>query len=154
LRPILASICILMTIGTATAAEPSGGDKAAVVSVVRKLVKDWSNNETDAASRALSPSIVLTDSTAPYFFKGPTAVADWLKSYAAEAKANNITDPWETLGKPLEVEVDGPHAYVAFPAVYGFKMHGKRVRQNSIVTVALEKSDKDWSVVSWTWSKR
>jgi ketosteroid isomerase-like protein len=143
-----------MTIGTATAAEPSGDDKAAVVSLVREIVKDWSNNNIDAATRYMSPSVVLTDSTAPYFFRGPTAVSDWLKSYAAETKANDITDAWETLGKPNEVEVDGPHAYVTFPAVYGFKQHGKPVRVKSTVTVALEKSDKDWSILSWTWSKR
>jgi SnoaL-like domain len=154
MRPILTSICLLMTIGSATAAEPSGGDKAVVVSLVRKAVNAWSSNDIEAATRYLSPSIVITDSTAPYLFQGPTAVSDWLKSFAAEAKANDITDPWETLGKPTEVEVDGPHAYVAFPAVYGFRQHGKPVRVNSTVTVALEKSDKDWSIVSWTWSKR
>jgi SnoaL-like domain len=148
---------MLMTIGTATAATPSDsnkGDKAAVVALVREAIKAWSNNDIDTAKRHLSPSIVITDSTAPYFFQGPSAVSDWLKSYAAESKANDITDPWETLGKPTEVEVDGPRAYVAFPAVYGFKQRGKRVRQHSTITVALEKSDKDWSVVSWTWSKR
>jgi hypothetical protein len=154
LRPILTSICLLMTIGTATAAEPSGDDKTAVVSLVREIVKDWSNNDIDAAKRYMSPSVALTDSTAPYFFQGPTAVSDWLKAFAADAKARDITDPWETLGKPKEVEVDGPHAYVSFPAVYGFKQHGKPVRQISTVTVTLEKSGKDWSILSWTWSKR
>jgi hypothetical protein len=157
LRPVLTSICMLMTIGTATAATPSGGDKgdkATVVALVRETVKAWSNNDIETAGRHLSPSIVITDSTAPYFFHGPTAVSDWLKSFAAESKANNITDPWETLGKPTEVEVDGPRAYVAFPAVYGFRQRGKPVRQNSTITVALEESEKDWSIVSWTWSKR
>lgn len=154
MRPILASICILMTIGAAAAAEPSDGDKAAVVSLVRKSVEAWSHNDTEAATRHLSPSIVITDSTAPYFFHGPTAVADWLKAFADDAKAHDITDPWETLGEPKEVEVDGTRAYIAFPAVYGFKQHGKPVRVKSTVTVALEKSEKDWSIVSWTWSKR
>jgi hypothetical protein len=143
-----------MTIGTATAAEPSGDDKAAVVSLLKEAIEAWSHNNIDVATRHLSPSIAITDSTAPYFFQGPTAVSDWLKAYAAEIKANDITDPWETLGKPTEVEVDGPHAYIAIPAVYGFKQHGKPVRVKSTVTVALEKSGKDWSFVSWTWSKR
>jgi SnoaL-like domain len=143
-----------MSMGAATAAEPSEGDKAAVVSLVRKIVKDWANNDIEADRRYLSPSIVLIDSTAPYFFQGPTAVSDWLKSYAAEVNANDIKDPWQTLGKPTDVEVDGPHAYVSFPAVYGFKQHGKPFRENATVTVAMQKPDKDWSIVSWTWSKR
>ncbi len=143
-----------MTLGTSAAAEPLDGDKAAVVSLVRESVAAWTHNDIDAATRHLSPSIVITDSTAPYFFRGPTAVSDWMKAFAADAKANDITDPWETLGEPTEVEVDGPHAYVAIPAVYGFKQHGQPVRVDSTVTVALEKSKQDWSVVSWTWSKR
>jgi hypothetical protein len=148
---------MFMTIGTAMAATPSHGDKgdkAVVVSLVREAVKAWSNNDFDTATRHVSPSIVITDDTAPYFFRGPTAEADWLKSYAAESKANDITDPSETLGEPTEVEVDGSHAYVAFPAVYRFKQHGKWMRQKSAITVALEKSGTDWSFVSWTWSKR
>jgi hypothetical protein len=154
LRFILTSICLLMTIGTATAAEPSGADKAAVVSLMKEALEAWSRHDMDAATRHLSPSIVITDSTAPYFFNGPTAVADWLKAFAADAKAHDITDPWEKLDAPTEVEVDGPHAYVSFPAIYGFRQHGKPVRVKSTVTVALEKSEKDWSIVSWTWSKR
>ena len=143
-----------MTIGTATAAETSDDDKAAVVSLLKESIEAWSRNDIEVATRHLSPSIVLTDNTPPYFFQGPTAVSDWLKAYAAGSKANDITDPWETMGKPTEVEVDGPHAYIAVPTVYGFKQHGKPVRQNSTVTVTLEKSGKDWSIVSYTWSKR
>jgi hypothetical protein len=154
LRSILASICLLMTIGTATAAEPSGDDKATVVSLVKEAVDAWSRNDIDVAKRHMSPSVVLIDDTAPYFFQGPTAVSDWLKAYAAESKAQDITDPWQTLGEPIEVEVDGPHAYVAIPAVYGFKQHGEPARVNATVTVTLGKSGKDWSFVSWNWSKR
>jgi len=75
-----------MTIGSATAAEPSGGDKAVVVSLVRKAVNAWSSNDVEAATRYLSPSIVITDSTAPYLFQGPTAVSDWLKSFASRSQ--------------------------------------------------------------------
>jgi hypothetical protein len=143
-----------MTIGTATAAEPSGDDKAAVVSLLKEAIEAWSRNDIDLATRHLSPSMVITDSTAPYFFNGPTVVSDWLKAYAADAKAHDITEPRETLGEPTEVEVDGTHAYIAIPAVYRFKQHGKPVRVKSTITVALEKSGKDWRFVSWTWSKR
>ncbi|HVJ55617.1 MAG TPA: hypothetical protein VM689_24360 [Aliidongia sp.] len=153
MRAILASICTLAVIGTASAAEPAG-EKAAVVSLVRQIMKSWNSNDTGSATAHLSPSIVITDSLPPYLFQGPTAVADWMKSFAADAEANGITDPWQTLGKPTEVEIDGPHAYAAFPAVYGFKQHGKPVRENAMVTVTLEKSEPDWRVVSWTWSKR
>jgi SnoaL-like domain len=143
-----------MTLGTPAAAEPLNGDKAVVVSLLKEAIEAWSHNDTEAATRNLSPSIVITDSTAPYLFRGPTAVSDWMKAFAADAKANDITDPWETLGEPTEVEVNGPHAYIAVPTVYGFKQHGQPVRVDSTVTVALEKSGKNWSFVSWTWSKR
>jgi hypothetical protein len=117
-------------------------------------MKAWSDNDAKSAIAHLSPSIVITDSEPPYLFQGPTAVTDWMKSFAADSEANAITAPWQTLGKPTDVEVDGSHAYVAFPAVFGFKQHGKPVRENAMVTVALEKSNEHWSVISWTWSKR
>jgi hypothetical protein len=154
LRPVLASICIFITLGTSAAAEPLDGDKAAVVSLLKEAIEAWSHNDTEAAMRNISPSMVITDSTAPYFFRGPTAASDWEKAFAADAKANDITDPWETLGEPTEVEVDGAHAYIAVPTVYGFKQHGKPVQMDSMVTAALEKSGKDWKFVSFTWSKR
>jgi hypothetical protein len=143
-----------MMIGAATAAEPLRDDKAVVASLGRKAVEAWSNNHPDEWMHYLSPSIVITDSTPPYFFRAPTAASDWLKAFAADSKAHDITDPWQTMGEPMEVEVDGPHAYVAYPAVYGFKQHGKPVQMKATVTMELEKSEKDWSIVSWTWSKR
>jgi hypothetical protein len=153
MRAILVLICALTIGGTASATELTG-DKAAVVSLVRGIMKAWSDNDAKSAMAHLSPSIVITDSEPPYLFQGPTAVADWMKSFAADSEANGITAPWQTLGKPTEVEVDGSHAYAAFPAVYGFMQHGKPVRENAMVTVALEKSNENWSVISWTWSKR
>jgi hypothetical protein len=152
LRAILVAICALMMIGPA-AAEPAD-EKAEVVSLIRQIIKAWNDNDTKSATAHLSPSIVITDSLPPYLFQGPTAVADWMKSFASDAAANDITDPWETLGKPTEIEINDPGAYIAFPAVYGFKQHGKPVRENAMVTVTLEKSDREWRVTSWTWSKR
>jgi hypothetical protein len=58
-----------MTIGTATAAEPSGDDKATVVSLVKEAIDAWSRNDIDTAKRHMSPSVVLLDSTAPYIFQ-------------------------------------------------------------------------------------
>jgi hypothetical protein len=152
LRRILASLCLLMTIGTATAAEPTSDDKARVVSLVKEAVDAWSRNDIEGAKRHMSPSVVLLDSTAPYIFQGPTAVADWVKAYAVESKALDISDSWQTLGEPTEVDVDGTHAYVVLPAVYGFKQHGEPVRVNATVTVVLGKSSKDWSFLAWNWA--
>jgi hypothetical protein len=143
-----------MTVGTASAAEPLGGDKAAVVSLVRNAVKAWADNDIATLTAHFSPSSVITDDTPPYFFRAPTAISDWLKAYNADSKAHDVTEPWQTMDEPTEIVVDGPHAYVSFPAVYGFKQHGKPVEIKSTVTVTLEKSDKDWSFVSWTWCKR
>jgi hypothetical protein len=137
-------------IGTATAAEPSGDDRAAVVSLVKEAVEAWSRDDIEVAKGHMSPSVVLVDDTAPYFVQGPTAVSDWLKAFAAESNANDITDPWQTLGKPTEVAVDGPHACIAIPAVYGFNQHGKPLRVDATVAVTLEKSGEDWSFVSWS----
>jgi hypothetical protein len=79
-------------------------------------------------------------------------VSDWLKAYAAESKALDITDAWQTVGEPMEVDLDGPHAYVVLPAVYGVKQHGNAVQVNATVTVVLGKSSQDWSFLAWNWA--
>jgi hypothetical protein len=72
-----------------------------------------------------------------------------MKSFAVDSEANGISAPWQTLGKSTEVAVDGSHAYVAFPTVFGLRQHGKSVRKNAMVTVALEKTGENWSVICW-----
>ena len=59
-----------MTIGTATAAELSSGDKATVVALVKEAVDAWSRNDIEVAKRHMSPSVVLLDSLPSDFSDG------------------------------------------------------------------------------------
>ena len=136
MRAIIASICALMTIGTASAAELTD-EKAAIVARVREVMKAWSDNDAKSVAAHLSPSIVITGSVPPYLFQGPTALADWIKSFAADAAATGITDPWQTVGEPTAVEVSAPRAYVSLPVSYAFKRQGKPAQESATVTATL-----------------
>ena len=67
------------------------------------------NKDFSASLCAAHTSII--DDFGQHYWPGPTACADWSKSFDADSKARGITDAVVTPGKPVTAKVDGDRAY-------------------------------------------
>jgi hypothetical protein len=109
-------------------------------------------------NKAFSPTYcaaqtTIIDDFGQHYWPGPSACADWLKSFAADSNAQGITDGVVTPGKPVRVKVDGAHAYAVYSASYDYKQKGKPVHEKGTWTVAFEKQAGAWRIVSWAWGQ-
>lgn len=122
------------------------------------------SDETDADAvlqnynKAFSPTYcaagtTIIDDFGPYFWSGPQACADWLKSFEAFSKAEGITGAAVTPGKPLHVTVDGNRAYAVYSAKFDYNLKGKPVHERGTWTVTFRKQGGAWRIAAWAWGQ-
>jgi hypothetical protein len=102
----------------------------------------------------VAESIEVTDIFPPYHWAGPHALQAWNEDFAADAKANSVTEPSVELLQPTHVEVRGDRAYLVVPAVYHCKKGEEKMQEKGIITSALQKVDKKWRVAAFTWTRQ
>ena len=124
-------------------------DKADVLAQIRSTVDAFTRGEP----LANSPQMVI-DNLPPYRFQGPTAVTDWGKAYTDSTSGKNVTNASLKLSAPKTVEVSGTHAYVAVPGEWRFNENGKSVVNHGVITVVLDKVDRNWQISAWIWTPR
>jgi hypothetical protein len=107
---------------------------------------------TDFGPKSCASPAAIIDEFAPHAWIGPTACADWLKSFDADSKARGITDGVVTIGNPSTLKVEGDRAYAVYAAHYDFKLKGKPVRETGSWTFALQKVSGSWKIDAWTWT--
>jgi hypothetical protein len=134
----------------ALAAAPAGP-----MDPVNQFVDGMNHNNMKSAAAAYTPTASIIDEFPPHHWQGATAFADWSRDFGADSKKNGITDPWVTLGQPLQNVVTGDRAYVVVPTTYSFKQRGMSMRESdSIMTFALQKLAAGWRIAGWAWTAR
>src|SRR5262245_40236286 len=96
-------------------------DQGDVVMRIQQTIDAWQRGDIDGVAAIMAPEPALVDNVPPYLFKGPNALADYIKVNAADNQKDGITDQSIALETAREVKVDGPNAYVVVPAEYRFK---------------------------------
>ena len=95
----------------------------------------------------------IIDDFAPHVWTGATACKDWATSFAADSKANGITDGLVTPGKAERIQVEGDRGYAVYPATYDYKLKGKPVHETGTWTFAFQKLSGGWKITGWSWSR-
>ena len=67
-------------------------------------------------------------------------------------KANGVSAPAVTVGKPWHIDITADLAYVVAPTNFSFSQKGKPVQQAGVVTIALQKGSAGWQVIGWAWA--
>jgi hypothetical protein len=135
---------ILALAAAMIAAPAAASDSADIDSVLQAY-----NKESSPTYCAAHTSIV--DDFGQHYWPGPSACADWLKSFVADSKAQGVTDAVVTPGKPVYTKVDGNRAYAVYSANYDYKLKGKAVHEKGTWTVAFERDAGTWRIASWAW---
>jgi hypothetical protein len=102
----------------------------------------------------LMPSLVILDDLPPFHFRGPNAPSDWGNAFGAKAEEDEITEPEMKLLDATYVNVRGNHAYAVVPAIYSFKERNEPIQPDCIITAVLEKTNGNWRIASWVWTRQ
>jgi uncharacterized protein (TIGR02246 family) len=132
----------------------SASEEADVFARAQQLVDAWNKNDSAAVAGMVTESIEVIDIFPPYHWSGPHALHDWNEGFAADAKANAVTEPSVELLKPTHVDVSGDHAYLVIPAIYHWKKGTEKMQEKGIITSALHKVDQKWRVAAFAWTRQ
>ena len=144
-------VIVLTALGQGTAATP---ERSTVLVPVHQFIDSLNKGDLTTAVAACAQETEIIDEFPPYEWHGAGGCGKWADSFAADAKANGITEPVVTLGSPRHVDVIGDHAYAVIPATYTFKKAGKPMTEaGATFIVALQKEASGWKITAWTWSK-
>jgi ketosteroid isomerase-like protein len=152
-RPALVALAcaLFLGLGALPASATPQGD---VLATVTGFIAGFNAGDIKKALATCASPASIVDDFPPHEWQGPTACADWIAAYGADAASNGITDGSVTLGTPWHVDVEGARAYVVVPATYTYKQRGKPVTESgSVLTVALKKAASRWLITGWAWAR-
>ena len=95
----------------------------------------------------------IIDNVAPYIWKGPTAVADWMLGMTVNLEERGISDGSVVYGDPIANSIDGDHAYVVVPAVWSYKAKSIPMRDTATIAFALRRTPAGWKIAGWSWNR-
>jgi ketosteroid isomerase-like protein len=145
-------IAIAIAIAATTPAFASEADN--VMATVNQFVDGFNKGDLKSAAAACADQMAIIDEFSPHLWQGAGAFSKWVGDFDADAKKNDITDGFVTLGKPRHVDVTGDRAYVVAPANYAYKQKGKVMMEtSSIITIVLQKGTAGWRITAWAWAK-
>lgn len=151
---VSALVVCLTLVSVRSMASAAATDRSAVMATVRQFVGSFNKGDEKGMIAACAAPAWIVDDFPPHNWHGPTACADWLRAYDADAAKNGIAGGVVTMGTPWHVDVTGPWAYVVDPARYVYTQHGKSVVESaSVFTVVLRRAAAGWRIAAWTWAQ-
>jgi hypothetical protein len=129
-------------------------DRTDVLAKMQQSIDGFNTNDSAAMAANLMPSLVILDDLPPFHFQGPNAPSDWGNAFSAKAEEDEITEPGMKLLDATYVNVRGNHAYAVVPAIYSFKERNEPIQQDCIITAVLEKTNGNWRIASWVWTRQ
>jgi ketosteroid isomerase-like protein len=148
-RPMHKTLTAVALMAFLVTSAASASDKTDVMSVVHRWIDAMNRGDMKSFVALCADQASILDDFPPYQWQGPGACANWWN----DAKSTEATDFAVTLGKPLQIYVDGDHAYVVTRDSATFKDKGKAMKQaGSIHAFALLKSGSGWRISSEAWA--
>ena len=141
-----------VTAGILLAGPAAAGDKTDVMSVVRHWVAAFNKGDMQSMAATCTDQASIIDDFPPHVWTGAGACAKWGSDFQEFVKANGVSAPAVTVGKPWHIDITADLAYVVAPTNFSFSQKGKPVQQGGVVTIALQKGSAGWQVIGWAWA--
>jgi ketosteroid isomerase-like protein len=136
-------------------APASASEETDIFARLQRMVDAWNKNDSATVRSMATESVEIIDVFPPYHWAGPNALQAWNDGFAADAKANSVTEPSVELLQPTHVDLGGGDAaYVVVPAIYHWKKSGEKMQEKGIITAALHKVDQKWQVAAFSWTRQ
>lgn len=125
-------------------------DKSDVAALVNNAVALFNKGDGKAWAALCAPQAPVINSPAPFQF---ATCADWWSAQVASNKKLGISDGVVTLHSAWQLSVTGNRAYAVYPAGFDYKMKGKSMKSDGILTIALQKTGSRWLMTGWSWAQ-
>jgi ketosteroid isomerase-like protein len=97
--------------------------------------------------------VAIIDTVAPFIWKGPTAVADWMLSMTLYLEEHDIGEGSVVYYSPIAKLADGDRAYAVVPAVWSYKSKDVPMHHAATITFALHCTPAGWKIAGWSWNR-
>jgi ketosteroid isomerase-like protein len=155
IRSLLAFVALTFAFAPPVTASPAMAlDAKDIVAVINLFNDSMNRGEMSEAQATFTPAPSIIDEFPPHHWDGPTAFADWGAAFEANSKSHAISMPAVKLLKPSHVSVEGDRAYAVVPALYEYRLHGRKTREQGLFTFALAKIAGHWKIDAWSWTRR
>ena len=144
------SVATAVSVAMSVAAQAVPADDA--VAAVTTWIDKFNAGDMNAFYGAHSADPTIIDEFAPFVWAGKDAPHAWADGFAADAKANGITDPRMDYAAPIRAESDGKSAYIVLPTVYRIKQKGRSMSAAGTMTFVMTHASDGWKIASWTYS--
>jgi ketosteroid isomerase-like protein len=124
----------------ATSSEP--------VAVVKQVFAEFNKGDMKAVEAAFANDSMITDDFAPYLWRGPSAMQNWLDGLDASIKSGGLRDLKVTVSSISNSGIDGDAAYVVARLVLTYKQHGHRMSASGANVLTLQRGPEGWKVTS------
>ena len=119
---------------------------------VTTIIDKFNGGDVKAWLSAQADNTLIVDEFGAHAWSGPSSPQRWLDDYAKDSKANGVTGGRVDYGKPLQVRVEGPSAYIVLPTTYRFTAKGIKMAEPSNMTFVMNRYGNSWKITSWTYS--
>jgi ketosteroid isomerase-like protein len=120
--------------------------------VVTAMVAAVNRGDFASAISAFTTDAVIVEDIAPFRWRGPSAVLDWLAAMGANAEAVGATAIEMQLGEAERVEARGGHAYALIRGVLRMATPTAELRANGLLTLVLHHRFDGWLIDTLVWS--
>jgi hypothetical protein len=143
----------------------SASDSNEVIARVQQLVSDFNTGDATALARNMADAPQIIYEFPPFTWSGVNALRDWDQALKVDAARRSIVKTVMLLRTTSHIDVRGSHAYVVVTALCDFTHENKRhTLETGSLTMVLtkstpadqalaEKSNQDWRVSSFAWTK-
>ena len=149
---LLALACSLGAPAAAGGRKPGVPPDGRLISqVVAKCVAALNKNDEAALAATLAPDAEIVYYVDPYRWSGPDTAKRFLADLSRARYQQIAIDVALTANPTKAMYLGGSHAYITFPATYAYKVKGRPVTEDGVLTFVLEKIAGVWKITSLTW---
>ena len=124
-----------------------------VIAPIEAAIQAGQTGNFDLLRNQYLPSITIVDEVPPFFWSGPEALDDYLKSFGNFYSRVKMTNVQVTTGRPEFVYSTQDRAYVILPFTSVSKVGGLPLSESGLLAFTLQKTNKGWKIRSQSSAK-
>jgi hypothetical protein len=128
-------------------------ENSQVIAPIEAAIEAGQTGDFDLLRNQYLPSITIIDEVPPFFWSGPNALDDYLKSFGNFYSRVKMTNVEVTTRRPEFVYSTQDSAYVILPFTSVSKVDGLPLSESGLLAFTLQKTNKGWKIRSQTSAK-
>lgn len=101
-------------------------------------------------AHSFAADVTILENFAPYIFRGPNAVADWMEGFRGHAEG--LSDLAVSFGAAQDYSSDGATAFFTLPTQWTGRAHTRAFAEDGGWSFVLHREGGEWRIAAYGWS--